>query len=666
MLFFNPVLQLMNRARYAHKFTLIFTVFMLPYCGLSVSKLSDMYHLLEQSRQEMHGLDAMQEYLPVYRKSLELAGLHVISYGRNKPDVQQEIATHAEDFISDARALNQHLASLGFADQQSPENDPGLNADKSKLRVQGLSSQMIEHGRSLSTLVANMNEIAATAKLSQDSDPEIYRNIALLTNKLIPLYDVLSQTRTFTGYLTAYGYLEATSTASILNQIGSLQQFVDLNDGKGNPQARNLMAEAAQQTLSFYQKEVVNTFTQSGYFDLEAIDQWHAKYDLLLPQVETLQRAQQVLLDDTRSRLQARIDANNSALVIWASVLLLVVMLLVYLFVGFFLSVRMAIHDITDATRKMAEGDLQHAIKTQARDELGDLADDFNEMQRRMSGLISQVADFSESTQGKAQSVSSIAATSQSSIQRQARELELIATSMSELVSNVQEVSQNSHITADKANLAGDKCREGRTQVDGAVSRINQLFREMDDSIAAISSVEKESQEIAKAVDLIKSVAEQTNLLALNAAIEAARAGEQGRGFAVVADEVRSLAIRSHQLTGEIDQTIERLRKQVSNAVRTIHDSHQSAAQSVEQITLTATIFEQITGSMEQIIDHNIQIASAAEEQAAVVQGVEQNTLEIKSLSDINANEASSAVQISDELAGMTRDLHSLIGAFKV
>ncbi|MCU1719401.1 methyl-accepting chemotaxis protein [Pseudomonas sp. 5P_3.1_Bac2] len=656
----------MNRARYAHKFMLIFMVFMLPYCGLAVSKLSDMYRLLEQSRQEMHGLDAIEQYLPVYRKSLELSGLHVISYGRNKPDVQQAIAKHGEDFIADARALNQQLSGLGFADQQSPENDPGLKAEKNKLRVQGLSSQMIEHGRSLSTLIGNMNEIAATAKLSQDSDAEIYRNVALLTNKLIPLYDVLSQTRTFTGYLTAYGYLEATSTSSILNQVGSLQQYVDLNDGKGNAQARSLMAEAAQQALSYYQKEVVSTFTQSGYFDLDAVDQWHAQYDRLLPQVETLQRAEQVLLQDTRSRLQARIDANSSALLIWLSVLLLVVLLLVYLFVGFFLSVRMAIHNITGATRKMAEGDLQHPIKTQARDELGDLADDFNEMQRRMSGLISKVAGFSESTQGKAQNVSRIAATSQSSIQQQARELELIATSMSELVSNVQEVSQNSHITADKANAAGDKCREGRTQVDGAVARINQLFNEMDNSIAAINSVEKESHEIAKAVDLIKSVAEQTNLLALNAAIEAARAGEQGRGFAVVADEVRSLAIRSHQLTGEIDQTIERLRQQVNNAVRTIHDSHQSAAQSVEQITLTANIFEQITGSMEQIIDHNIQIASAAEEQAAVVQGVEQNTLQIKALSDSNATEACNAVQISDELAGMTRDLHGLIAAFKV
>lgn len=665
MFFFKPVLALMNRARYAHKFLLIFTLFMLPYCWLSLSKLLDVNATLEQSRHELQGLQTIEQYLPVYRLALEQAGMHVIGYARNKDDAKQEIERRSQVFVSRAGALNAWLENGPFAEMKITESDPGYSMDK-KLSVQGLSAQMIEHASSVHDLSANMREIAAVSRLSQDSDPRVYRNVDLLLGQLLPLYETLTQTRTYASYMTAYGFLESSSRPTIINQLSALQRYAEGIEAKGNAEAQQLMSAAARTAAEQYKREIIDTYTQSGYFDQNAVELWLQRYESYAPQVAELDKASSLLLAETAGLLQARADANLRELVLWAGTLLLVVMMLVYLFVGFYLSVRGAIRDLTSATRRMAEGDLRQRVQTDARDELGDLAQDFNEMQTRMSELIAQVARFSETTLDKAQSVSDSASTSQRSVERQAGELELIATSMSELVSNVQEVSQNSHVTADKANTAGEKCREGRVQVDHAVSRINQLFSEMDDSIGAITSVEKESEEIAKAVDLIKSVAEQTNLLALNAAIEAARAGEQGRGFAVVADEVRSLAIRSHELTGEIDQTIARLRQQVGSAVKTIRGSHQSAAQSVEQITLTASIFEQITGSMDQIIDHNIQIASAAEQQAAVVQGVEQNTLEIKVLSESNASEAQSTVSISGELAGMTRDLHGLIASFKV
>ncbi|MFA7822638.1 methyl-accepting chemotaxis protein [Aeromonas dhakensis] len=665
MFFFKPVLTLMNRARYAHKFLLIFTVFMLPYCWLSISKLADVNDALEQSHHELHGLQTIEQYLPVYRQALEQAGMHVIGYARNKDDAKQEIERRSQALVKSIGALNAWLDGSQFTDMKLAEADPGNALDK-KLSVQGLSSQMIEHMAAVHGLSANMREIAAASKLSQDSNPRIYRNVDLLLNQLLPLYETLNQTRAYASYMTAYGFLESSSRPAIVNQLNTLQRYAEGAEAKGNVEAQQLMREAARSGAEQYKREIIDTYTQSGYFDQNGVEQWLQRYQSYAPQAAELDKASSLLLEETAALLQRRADANLRELGLWAGSLLLVVSVLVYLFIGFYLSVRGAISDLTSATRRMAEGDLRQRVETAARDELGDLAQDFNEMQARMSELIAQVAHFSETTLDKAQSVSDSASTSQRSVERQASELELIATSMSELVSNVQEVSQNSHVTADKANTAGEKCREGRVQVDHAVSRINQLFNEMDDSIGAITSVEKESEEIAKAVDLIKSVAEQTNLLALNAAIEAARAGEQGRGFAVVADEVRSLAIRSHELTGEIDQTIARLRQQVGSAVKTIRGSHQSAAQSVEQITLTASIFEQITGSMDQIIDHNIQIASAAEQQAAVVQGVEQNTLEIKTLSESNAHEAQSTVNVSDEMTGMTRNLHGLIANFKV
>ncbi|WP_447795580.1 MULTISPECIES: methyl-accepting chemotaxis protein [Pseudomonas] len=287
-------------------------------------------------------------------------------------------------------------------------------------------------------------------------------------------------------------------------------------------------------------------------------------------------------------------------------------------------------------------------------------------MRASIRGLIVEVARFSSSTQDKAMDVRQSVGSTQYSMARQNTELELIAVSMSELVSSVQEVNRYSSFTLDKANSAGETCREGSQQARSAVIGIDRLFHEMDHSIQAILAVDQQSREISSAVAMIKSVSEQTNLLALNAAIEAARAGEQGRGFAVVADEVRSLAIRSHALTGDIHRILHRLQSQVSNAVDTIRDSHSSASTAVEEVTRTADIFLRITRSMDQIIGHNIQIASAAEQQSSVVEGVERNTREIKLLSENNATQATSTVRVSDEVVQMTQELHNLLARFKV
>ncbi|WP_420492056.1 methyl-accepting chemotaxis protein [Pseudomonas azotoformans] len=237
---------------------------------------------------------------------------------------------------------------------------------------------------------------------------------------------------------------------------------------------------------------------------------------------------------------------------------------------------------------------------------------------------------------------------------------------MSQLVISAQEVSRYSLTTSKSANGAGERCREGQVQVSHAVSGISKLFHELEDATQAIQGVSVQSQEITKSLAMIKSVSQQTNLLALNAAIEAARAGEQGRGFAVVADEVRHLAIRSHQLTEQIYLVIDHLHAQVEHAVRTINRSRGTASETVERVKDAEEIFRKITASIHEIVDNNVQIATGAEQQRQVVEGVDSSLASVKGHGEFNALEAKRMVQASAQVTEMLSRLNQLVSKFRV
>ncbi|WP_372237853.1 methyl-accepting chemotaxis protein [Pseudomonas sp. SSM44] len=237
---------------------------------------------------------------------------------------------------------------------------------------------------------------------------------------------------------------------------------------------------------------------------------------------------------------------------------------------------------------------------------------------------------------------------------------------MNEMAATSQEVARSAALAVTNAEEVNNQTLSGRRLVESSVDGIEKLSGEIENSVRVINQLADDSSSISRVLDVIKGVAEQTNLLALNAAIEAARAGEQGRGFAVVADEVRTLARRTQQSTEEIEQMIVRLQDGVSAAVKAMGSSHSMTAEAVDASRKVQEGLDNILKSVVHIVDQSQQIAAAAEQQTAVSHDIDHNIVEINQAGERTAAGASQAEESSGRMTQLVQSLQSIISAFKV
>ena len=282
----------------------------------------------------------------------------------------------------------------------------------------------------------------------------------------------------------------------------------------------------------------------------------------------------------------------------------------------------------------------------------------------KLRTVVKRIEQSAEELSIEAEQSSETVAASSISINRQKQELEMVATAVNEMTAAVQEVSQSTSNAAQAANDASAMSSKGALTVTDAIGIIDSLDANISTASKSISQLKADSENIGGVLEVIRGIAEQTNLLALNAAIEAARAGEQGRGFAVVADEVRTLASRSHDATQEIQEMIERLQDGVMSAVSTMSEVSNRATEGVEQVEASAEALAEISGSVSIINDMNTQIAAATEEQNAVASEVSRNIEQINQLSSETSQGAYETEQSSQRLLKLTDDLRVLVEQF--
>jgi len=318
------------------------------------------------------------------------------------------------------------------------------------------------------------------------------------------------------------------------------------------------------------------------------------------------------------------------------------------------------------SAQRIAGGDLTQPIVSTTSDEAGLLLDALSNMQDGLKGTIQQIASASDQLASAAEELSAVTNESTRGLTRQNDEIQQAATAVNQMTAAVEEVARNAVSTSEASKTATEDAVDGRGQVDHTVKGITTMVHEITESTEAVSELAGHVREISKVLDVIRSIAEQTNLLALNAAIEAARAGEQGRGFAVVADEVRALAHRTQASTVEIEGMISTVQSGADGAVAAMGKSLSLATHTQEQALRAGSALEKITQGVATINERNLVIASASEEQAQVAREVDRNLLNIQDLSTQSAAGADQTNASSQELSRLATSFNGMVAKFKL
>ncbi len=670
-----PAIALMNRLPMVYKFSLISILFLLPIGGLSWLVMSQLNQSVQTMTRGVEGLEQLRKVEELLAASMAYRDYRAPGVLKNEDALLAASDDQAETIDATLESLlaEQHSfdTSGSWAQQVTAiqEDWQALRADDN---YQGnIDPQFKYYQEFVQKVLALLPATIEISGLGQDASRQNQLLLGLVREALPEARSVIGQARSYGTFALVegqVGYALSEVLNGIYDQLTNRATLLEPALSVASDASDQFAGEAGN-TLDRVNESliVVRDLLELKVISPMRLEMPWPDYDgQIQAQLAHYDELAEAIFDVVQANLSSRLEqeVNQRRLIVVALIAILLVV--VYLYVGFFMSVRNAINRFTEAARNVAAGDMTTHINLQNRDELGELTSEFNNMTDRIAELIRSVSRTTADVDSQASRVKDTASANSEAVARQMEESGQINEAMNQMVEAVNEVTESAHRVADSAGTAESDTETGRQVVADTVSTINRLATEISGAVEVINRVSEDSDNISQVLVEIKAIAEQTNLLALNAAIEAARAGEQGRGFAVVADEVRSLSQRTHKSTEEIEGMISRLQSGVKDAVSAMTNSREVTNTTVTKSGEVTEALDRIARGISVIVDMSHQIAQAAEEQSAVAKDVNTSVEQIGDLGQRTASNAEETLGSSREMSDLTASLQRLVEAFKV
>ncbi|RMR33861.1 Methyl-accepting chemotaxis protein [Pseudomonas syringae pv. coriandricola] len=670
----SPGVYLTNRLRFPAKFAVLAITVVIPLIVLGLRVFNSLNSSIDTVAQERVGREYLHVVTPILRLSmLQRAATNRLLAGD---------ASAAQDLVTNRGQLETAFNNLADMDARQGRT---LETENRVQRLRdGARSLMdsVKPGLAQDEFFAQWNEqlaqtlnfiyyVSATSGMVLDEDYASLFMIDLSTIRMPREINVAGQIRGITAGLSTGQGLNVPMRGSLESLLkielqfrAELEQSIRLLKRRAPELAARIgePIDTATSTMDSFRNDL-STYVRGSEFSVQQGQALSARGNVV---VAGLYKAQ----DEIQTALQGELDARYDALLLQREVVIAmcVVMglLLLYAFCSIYRALRVAIDSLLGVTRRLAEGDLSARAQVVSKDEIADIGNGLNVMAEAFASSISHMDRTSYELSDVAARLGTSIGLAKQSMNAQQAETEQVATAINEMTASVADVAQNTEGAAMAADAANTASRDGLRIMGQTHSTIQALAEEVEISAQKVQALALHSQSIGGVIQVISTIADQTNLLALNAAIEAARAGEQGRGFAVVADEVRTLASRTQASTQEIRSIIEQLQSATHAAVQQMQAGQHKAQACISAASEASGSLSSISQGVERIVEMNTQIASAAVQQHAVSEDINRNVMEIRNSSGTLMLGIDNNAVTAEELARVASDMRSVVARFKL